>query len=227
MSIYDLIRWGQPSYAIEDLLDRKKAEELAQLKWMEDVLQSESRFLLSGISTPLTQDQHFEIELARIKARRKEEREQKHRLLNPTFEDQLQDAREDGRQQAIKAHRANLDKATPSNNSAPAIKEDHDQVAPAQFVVLAPQQQATPAPERRILKRAALIEQHERDWPTIRADLNEASRNGLRAAASLGGGMWSVDAARAWAEPRRKIRQASHAPEPATWMGPVTKNTLR
>ena len=82
-----------------------------------------------------------------------------------------------------------------------------------------------PAIDHRIMKRSALIELHERgDWPTIKKDLSDASRNGLSAAASLGGGMWDMDDARKWAEARGKIRKA---PELASWIPSVVRHIAR
>lgn len=66
---------------------------------------------------------------------------------------------------------------------------------------------AAPAPKGPALKRAELIERHERQWPTIRADLREASRRhaGL-AAAMAGGGRWLEAVALAWARENDRIR---------------------
>jgi hypothetical protein len=70
----------------------------------------------------------------------------------------------------------------------------------------------TPAPKGPTLKRGDLIERHERQWPTISADLREASRRhpGL-AAAMAGGGRWHEAVALAWAHENHRIREPGDA----------------
>lgn len=58
------------------------------------------------------------------------------------------------------------------------------------------------------LKKSALISMHRHEWPTIEADLREASRNGL-GAARVKHGFWDESAALNWAKRNGKIRQGS------------------
>lgn len=91
--------------------------------------------------------------------------------------------------------------------------------------------QAAPTPDASadIAKRAALVARLEHEWPTIEADLNEASRNGLREAAHAGKlGFWRVDKAREWAQQRGKLRQqADVRPLNSPWHGAVHKHRLK
>ena len=82
----------------------------------------------------------------------------------------------------------------------------------------------TPPPQLPLgVNRRKLIAELEHEWPTIRRDLSEASRNGLKADAHTGTG-WAVEKARAWADSRVKIsRTASHAP----WPGPSQRHKLQ
>ncbi|HMN20194.1 MAG TPA: hypothetical protein PKA16_02255 [Ottowia sp.] len=77
-------------------------------------------------------------------------------------------------------------------------------------------------------KRAALVARLEHEWPTIEADLNEASRNGLGKAARAGTrGFWRVEKAREWAQQRGKLRQqASVRPLNSPWPGAVRKHRM-
>ena len=59
--------------------------------------------------------------------------------------------------------------------------------------------------------RAALIAQHEHEWPSIRRDLQDASANGLSAAAKAGARDWNEDAAMQWARSKNKLTQAKPA----------------
>lgn len=70
------------------------------------------------------------------------------------------------------------------------------------------------------LKRAALIQKHERAWPTIEADLRHSNENGLLACAKGDGhGYWLDEPAIEWARKNGKLRDAfgpsghpAHAP---------------
>ena len=67
-----------------------------------------------------------------------------------------------------------------------------------------------PAPT--IMKKKALIAHLEHEWPSIEADLKDATRNGLKDAAATGvHGEWFVEPARAWAQRKGKLRQAAPA----------------
>lgn len=69
---------------------------------------------------------------------------------------------------------------------------------------------APDATERRALKKAALIDELVHEWPSIEADISDASRNELNAARVEGRpGWYYVDAARQWAEPRGKLKKPS------------------
>ena len=80
-----------------------------------------------------------------------------------------------------------------------------------------PAQEPSPAPAPAeptptIMKKKALITQLEHEWPSIRADLQDATRNGLKDAAATGvHGEWFVEPARAWAQRKGKIKQAAPA----------------
>ena len=72
--------------------------------------------------------------------------------------------------------------------------------------------QTTPAHSaahsERAMKKKALIEKFESEWPTISADLSEMSRNGLKEAAHAGQhGHFFSSKAREWAVSQGKIRQ--------------------
>ena len=69
---------------------------------------------------------------------------------------------------------------------------------------------AEPTPT--IMKKKALIAQLEHEWPSIEADLKEATRNGLKDAAAAGvHGEWRIEPARAWAQRKGKLKQAAPA----------------
>lgn len=76
------------------------------------------------------------------------------------------------------------------------------------------------------MKKAALIAALEHEWPSINADLSEATRNGLRDAAHAGKhGEWHEPKARAWAVSKGKIKQAAPALRMVSvWPGNVTLN---
>jgi hypothetical protein len=70
-----------------------------------------------------------------------------------------------------------------------------------------------------VLKKGALIERVRANWKTIDADLREASRNGLKAAAHHGKG-WSLNKALVWADSRGKLtRGRSSGVSASPWSG--------
>ncbi|MDD2713446.1 MAG: hypothetical protein PHU77_11075 [Simplicispira sp.] len=77
-----------------------------------------------------------------------------------------------------------------------------------------------------VMKRKALVAALEHEWPTIEADLREASRNGLKDAAATGvHGDWHVEKTRAWALQKGKLKQAAPAhPLTSAFTGAVTRN---
>ena len=78
-----------------------------------------------------------------------------------------------------------------------------------------------------IRKRAALIETLRAEWPTIEADLREASRNGLSAArVPEPAGFWNADKAREWARQRGKLRNEAPA-APGPWAGLTTVRRMK
>lgn len=99
--------------------------------------------------------------------------------------------------------------------------EQTQAAAPAALVV------AAPAEKRRVLKKNALIAELERDWCTIDADLNEASRNGLSKAAHTAKG-WDVEHAKEWADSRGKLRKTETGRAPPTnWIGPSSVHRVK
>ena len=75
------------------------------------------------------------------------------------------------------------------------------------------------------MKKAALIAALEHEWPSIEADLGEATRNGLKDAAHTGKhGEWDREKARVWAVRKNKIKQAAPVHHLAKWPGTVTRN---
>jgi hypothetical protein len=85
-----------------------------------------------------------------------------------------------------------------------------------------------PAGERRVLKKNVLVQELEGEWPTIKEDLSEASRNGLNAAKAEGHGNWDVDRAKAWAESKGKlVKSADVHTLPNRWPGQVTRHRAR
>lgn len=81
--------------------------------------------------------------------------------------------------------------------------------------------------KRRALKKAALIAELEKEWPTIEADLKEAARNGLDAARVDGRpGWYYVAGARQWAEPRGKLQKSSNTPA-GPWIFPAAPRVHR
>lgn len=71
--------------------------------------------------------------------------------------------------------------------------------------------ESTPDRGRRV-KRAALIADNVRRWPTIERDLKDASANGLSAAARdyAANGWWWEGSALEWARARAKVQDVSH-----------------
>ena len=105
------------------------------------------------------------------------------------------------------------------------------------LLALVPEPQAaTPAPvadsashaleiQSTPMKKAALIAALEHEWPSIEADLGEATRNGLKDAAHTGKhGEWDREKARVWAVRKNKIKQAAPVHHLAKWPGTVTRN---
>ena len=75
------------------------------------------------------------------------------------------------------------------------------------------------------MKKAALIAALEHKWPSIEADIKEATRNGLKAAAHTGKhGEWDESKARAWATSKGKTKQTASI---GAWPGAVTRLTSR
>lgn len=71
----------------------------------------------------------------------------------------------------------------------------------------------TPAPaEREALKREVLVEKYKGIWPSIEADLQEGSRNGLMAAAGMAHSIYDVKRALRWARERDKLRLEQSGP---------------
>jgi len=85
---------------------------------------------------------------------------------------------------------------------------------------------AVPAESRRILKTNALIAELEHEWPSIRADLKEASRRGNEdlKTANVKHGHWDVEMARKWADSRGKLKKAARVHHLSEWPGRVTRN---
>lgn len=67
------------------------------------------------------------------------------------------------------------------------------------------------------LKRSALIQKHERAWPSLEADLRHANENGLSARAKADRhGFWREEDALAWARQNGKLMEAgAHTPHAA------------
>lgn len=77
-----------------------------------------------------------------------------------------------------------------------------------------------------VMKRKALVSALEHEWPTIEADLREASRNGLKDAAATGvHSEWYVERASEWAQRKGKLKQAAPAHQlVSVWPSTVTRN---
>ncbi len=81
-----------------------------------------------------------------------------------------------------------------------------------------------------VMKRAALIQKHERRWSTINRDFQDASDNGLsKAAKAPGHGDWFEVDALNWARQRGKLSEAigQQTPSPATPFGGLTHRIIR
>lgn len=86
----------------------------------------------------------------------------------------------------------------------------------------------TPATQDNIMQKKALIAALEHEWPSIEADISDAARNGLKAAAHTGKhGDWNENKARAWAVSKGKIKQAAPVHHlTAAWPGATTRHTI-
>lgn len=86
---------------------------------------------------------------------------------------------------------------------------------------------ATPKTNQ-IMKVSALINECEFEWSTVREDIREASRNGLKTTAHTGKhGMYDIVKARAWAVSMGKIKQDKHIHSlTCAWAGVVTRNKI-
>lgn len=85
-----------------------------------------------------------------------------------------------------------------------------------------------PAEKPRVLKKSALVQELQGEWPTIGEDLSEASRNGLNAAKAEGHGNWDVQKAREWAEKKgKRVKSADVHTPPSHWPGQVTRHRAR
>lgn len=62
-----------------------------------------------------------------------------------------------------------------------------------------------------VVKRRELVRRLQARWPTIEADVSEASRNGLAAAARVDRKGWLVKAAEDWAQKNGRIREAAQS----------------
>ena len=78
-----------------------------------------------------------------------------------------------------------------------------------------------PAEPGRILKKRVLVQNLQHRWPTIEADLKEASRNGLSAAAHRDKG-WCEMSAEKWADQEGRLRGAASQIN-SGWPGMVHK----
>ena len=104
------------------------------------------------------------------------------------------------------------------------------QFAPEQNTATPAPVAADDAPEKQFdaMKKAALIAALEYEWPSIEADISDATRNGLKAAAHTGKhGEWDKDKARAWAVSKGKIKQTAPVHSLAgAWPGTTTRHTI-
>lgn len=73
--------------------------------------------------------------------------------------------------------------------------------------------------QRTVLKKSALIAELSHVWPTIQADMQEATRNGLRDAAKVERhGHWHLEGAHDWARMKGKLKRESSAVLPGFWL---------
>lgn len=83
-------------------------------------------------------------------------------------------------------------------------------------------------PEKGELKRAALIELHRREWPTIERDLRDASSNDLaKSARSSRHGYWREGDALNWARQRGKLKTQRLSSEVVGWEGTARKHRMK
>lgn len=82
---------------------------------------------------------------------------------------------------------------------------------------------------RNVMKKKALIGEVLYEWPTVEADIREASRNGLKKEAHAGKhAEWDVDLARQWAKKNGKLKTAHAESHPhAHWPGGVTRHIFK
>lgn len=82
---------------------------------------------------------------------------------------------------------------------------------------------------RNVMKKKALIDEVLYEWPTVEADIREASRNGLKKEAHAGKhAEWDVDLARQWAKKNGKLKTAHAESHPhAHWPGGVTRHIFK
>ena len=80
----------------------------------------------------------------------------------------------------------------------------------------------------RSMKVSALIAEFEFEWSSVRGDIREAKRNGLKEAAHSGKhGMYDCEKARAWAVSMGKIKSDKRAHSlTGAWSGTVTRNKI-
>lgn len=107
------------------------------------------------------------------------------------------------------------------------LKPAPAQTAPAPVVTAsdAPAKPTATIDRGWVMKRAALIEKHERQWPTINRDFQDASENGLsKSAKAPGHGDWFEADALIWARQRGKLSETTgqQTPSPATPFGGLT-----
>ena len=94
------------------------------------------------------------------------------------------------------------------------LTTDTDPPAPVEAVVVTPASESLNVIKKEgwICKKAALVKANATTWPTIEADFNHASENGLSSAAKAPGhGNWFETAALAWAKQRWKITEPNGA----------------
>ena len=82
--------------------------------------------------------------------------------------------------------------------------------------------------QQTILKKKALIDELSYEWPTIHADIQEATRNGLNDAAKVAKyGYWHLEGAHEWARKNGKLKNQQHATAATAWPpASVTRHTL-
>jgi hypothetical protein len=96
---------------------------------------------------------------------------------------------------------------------------------PSTQAIKPPRQGAQPI-QLGIMKRSALVAAFKHEWPSIEADLSDASRNGLKGAAHTEMNRdWNADNARAWAKSKGKLKLES-GPHGLTnvWPGAVKRH---